>query len=116
MTTYVPAEGVHVGRPPCANCGAALRLHRTPAADERCCLTATAMALAARTRTLLCPTPAAATHDLLGAIAALSAAAQGHDQAATFTARGEVQRYLDHRPGTCLPLCTACNLLLETTA
>lgn len=34
---------------------------------------------------------------------------------ARFTARGEVQRLLGHRPGTCTPLCQACDRLLANS-
>jgi len=35
VSVYSPAPGVYAGRPPCAHCGAAYRLHRNPILDER---------------------------------------------------------------------------------
>lgn len=35
VSTYSPQATVGPGRPPCANCGAAWRLHRNPALDTR---------------------------------------------------------------------------------
>lgn len=71
MTTYSPQAGVHVGRPPCATCGANYHLHRAGTC------------------------PAAYRPDSLqAAVSALSAAQGRHDPAATFAARGDLQRLL----------------------
>ena len=89
MTTYQPQPGIFVGRPPC-HCGAAYRLHGNEGA---------------------CPSPyrpdtlAVAIHDLRRAVAAA-------DTSRIFAARGDVQRLLGHRPGTCTPLCEGCDVLL----
>lgn len=70
-TTYRPQPGVHVGRPPCAECGAAYRLHRDGACPT-----------AYRPGTI-----EAAVRELEGAIAR-------KDPAAVFAARGDIQRLM----------------------
>jgi hypothetical protein len=76
--TYAPQEGVHVGRPPCATCGANYHLHRVVG------------------RWRLCPeayrpsTMAEAQRELSQAVAA-------SDPVAEFVARGNVQRLAGRR-------------------
>lgn len=106
MTNYLPAPGVYVGRPPCSECGAAYHLHG-PAH-----LSAAQRAAASVEGRLPCPSSWRPSH-LEEALAQLRTA---NDPAAIFTARGEVQRLLGHRPGTCLPLCSACEALLVSGA
>lgn len=99
MTTYRPNPYDIAGmRPTCAECGAAYRLHRVEPGQV------------ARTT---CPTPAPASTSLDDAIASLLRAAERHDTGLVFTYRGEVQRYMDHRP---LPTdhCHACSALEMT--
>lgn len=83
MTTYEPSPYVSVGRPPCIACGAAHRLHTGPR--------------------LSCPTRYRPP-DLPAAIAALWTA---RDPVARFTARGDIQRLLDHRPDDGCEACVA---------
>lgn len=73
MTTYDPAPGVHVGRPPCTACGAAYRLHRVGGS------------------TLVCPTPYRPS-TLETAQRELADAERSGDPTRVFVARGEVQR------------------------
>jgi hypothetical protein len=47
------------------------------------------------------------------ALVELQEASDKADPAAIFTARGNVQHLLAHRPGTCLPMCDACDALLR---
>lgn len=68
MTTYTAQTGPSVGRPPCAACGAAYRLHRGT----------------------LCPT-AYRPDDLVTAYRELKAAYYSGDQTRIFVARGNVQ-------------------------
>ena len=79
MPIYQPAAGVHVGRAPCANCGAAYRLHRSSGDWPGAC--------PERYR------PA----DLLTAQRELETAIASGDEARVFVARGDVQR-LGGRP------------------
>lgn len=69
MTTYEPQQAVGPGRPACANCGAAYRLHHDGTCPE-----------AYRPGTLQ-----AAQDELAAAVAS-------GDEARVFVARGEVQR------------------------
>lgn len=77
MSTYQAQPGVFAGRPPCARCGAAWRLHHRTTirhADVRLC-------------------PEAYRPDTLEvAQRELAAAEASGDQARIFVARGEVQR------------------------
>lgn len=52
--------------------------------------------------------------DLEVATTELLRAALAGDANAVFTARGNVQRLLQHPAGTCRPLCSSCQALLET--
>lgn len=83
--TYRPADGVFIGSPPCAECGAHYFLHGPAAVtrDER-----RRLANAGR---LPCPTPYRET-SLERAQARLAEAEASGDDAAIFTARGDVQR------------------------
>lgn len=86
MTTYLPQTGVFMGRPPCENCGAAFRLHGLSGT--------TGVELAASANSgdrLACPT-AYRPASLDDAEKALVRAILSGDQAASFVARGEVQR------------------------
>lgn len=78
MTTYQPAEGVFVGRPPCVNCGAAWRLHEP-------------VARPGAAGVLRCPV-AYRPDTLDAANRALDEAIASGDQARIFAARGDVQR------------------------
>lgn len=88
MNAYVPAEGIFVGRPPCANCGAAYRLH----------------ANSGRGWPGACPeayrptTPEEAQRGL-------NRAEQSGDAEAIFIARGEVQRLHRDEPDCGLASC-----------
>lgn len=66
---YQPQEGVYAGRPPCAECGAAFRLHRDGACPE-----------------------AYRPDSLEEAQRGLAAAEASGDPDRVFIARGEVQR------------------------
>ena len=79
MPIYEPAAGIYVGRPPCAHCGAAYRLHRSAGGWPGAC--------PERYR------PA----DLSTAQRELASAVESGDEARVFVARGEVQR-LGGRP------------------
>lgn len=70
MSSYRPAEGIYVGRPPCGECGAAARLHGATGA---------------------CPL-AYRPGSLEEARRELERAVEAGDPAAEFVARGEVQR------------------------
>lgn len=109
MTIYAPqpAEPGGPAQPPCANCGAAFRLHRPLAADVaglavevagRQYVTAQGMRkLLAMGARLACPT-AARPGSLAGAMQQLLAATIAGNATAVFSARGEVQRLMGHRP------------------
>ncbi len=73
---YSPLAGVFVGRPPCALCGAAHRLHHD---DETCPEAYRAQTVAEAEREL-------------------DAAYRSGDQVRVFIARGEVQRLRPRRP------------------
>lgn len=90
MSTYAPAEGIHIGWPPCANCGAAYRLHHV---TEHSVAGAGAIA---RTARLTCPTPYR-PDTIEVAQRELAAAEASGDQARIFTARGEVQRLVGRK-------------------
>lgn len=99
-TAYRPQKGVHVGRPPCRECGADFHLHRPASgtmADGRGLGRLYEQGVA-----LLCPTryrPAS----LGEAVVAHADAELRNDPAAVFTARGEIQRLLgrDHQRDGC---------------
>lgn len=79
MNGYQPAAGVYVGRPPCANCGAAYRLHRSSGGWPGAC-------------------PEQYRPDSLRvAQRELAAAEASGDEARVFVARGEVQRLQGRR-------------------
>ena len=82
---YVAQEGVHVGRPPCAECGVAARLHRDGA----------------------CPVAARLTDHLDVAVTRLLADPDD------FVWRGEVQRLMRHRPSADQDHCAACAALAK---
>lgn len=84
MGTYTPAAGVFPGRPPCATCGAAYRLHRAGVNET------------GEQYTLPCPAPYRPS-TLERAEEELAAAEASGDQARIFVARGELQR-LGGRP------------------
>lgn len=112
MTTYQPQEGVHIGRPPCANCGANFHLHHDAERHgshlpDRLCLECERVGPPA------CPTPYR-PGGLQAAADALRSAYRAGDANRVFAARGDLQRLLGHRAGTCLPLCEPCDLLLST--
>lgn len=120
MTTYEPQVDVlDGGRPPCANCGAQLRLHRLPPTSAAYAtplprgdlyLTSRGMqALFDAGEQLLCP-EAYRPSVLTDAITALAAA---NDRQAVFAARGEVQRLMGHRPAGA-EHCAACWALTHT--
>jgi len=75
MTMYEPQEGIHVGRPPCSQCGAAYRLHRDGACPAAWRPT----------------TPAEAEREL-------AAAEASGDAARVFVARGDLQRIRGRQP------------------
>jgi hypothetical protein len=83
VSTYEPQEGVLAGRPPCRHCGAAFRLHRNPALDER--------PLEQHEPRHPCPT-AYRPGSLEEAQRELVAAEASGDANRIFVARGEVQR------------------------
>ena len=96
-STYVPQAGAHVGRPPCATCGADFHLHR-PEADlvpgPRFQVTGRGLGkLADAGAPLFCPEPYR-PDTLQAAVSALQTAQGRHDPAATFAARGDLQRLL----------------------
>lgn len=74
--SYAPAPGVYAGRPPCAHCGAAYRLHGYRGLGQRLEL------CPVRYRP---PTLEVAQREL-------AAAVESGDEARVFVARGEVQR------------------------
>lgn len=109
MSTYVAQEGVYVGAPPCASCGAALRLHTVPAGtiteavpirvgpNTRQYLTSLGLQkLLAAGAQLQCP-EAYRPGTLEEAQRGLAAAEASGDAARIFIARGELQR-LQGRP------------------
>jgi succinate dehydrogenase/fumarate reductase-like Fe-S protein len=53
---------------------------------------------------------------LADAVRELTAARAAERPDRVFAARGEVQRLLGHRPGTCTPMCLGCVALLEPVA
>jgi hypothetical protein len=105
MSTYAPREGVFVGRPPCANCGANLQLHTIPAGvvegvtvpitvgpTERRYLTSRGLQkLLDEGVGLECP-EAYRPSTLEAARRALADAEAAGDSARIFTARGDLQR------------------------
>lgn len=99
MSTYVPQQSMGAGRPTCAACGAAYRLHRTlehsPECDARkasgvggcwCALPEVRASL-----TLRCP-EAYRPDTLEIARRELEAAEASGDEARVFVARGNLQR------------------------
>jgi len=97
--TYVPAEGIYIGRPPCAACGANFHLHR-PAEGAvagllpRGRITGRGLAkLADAGAPLECPRREGdRAASLEEAEAQLVQAEAGGDPVREFVARGEVQR------------------------
>jgi len=78
VSTYSPAPGVYAGRPPCAHCGAAYRLHR-------------ATLVAGVGGVLRCP-EAYRPATLEVAQRELAEALARGDEAGIFVARGNLQR------------------------
>lgn len=89
MSAYRAAEGVFVGRPPCAECGANFNLHR---ASEARSTTAAQLATLHRNGVpLMCP-EAYRPGSLEEARRGLADAERSGDEARIFVARGELQR------------------------
>lgn len=97
MSTYQPAPGVFVGRPPCAACGANFQLHRPPVEQlpatvvGRQVTGAQLARLLERGVPLECPQayrPATVEEARRG----LEEAVRSGDPAREFIARGELQR------------------------
>lgn len=90
MSAYRPAEGVFVGRPPCAECGANFNLHRPTTIGAGA--TSTQLASAYRHGVpLRCP-EAYRPGTLEEAVRGLVEAERSGDEARIFVARGELQR------------------------
>lgn len=83
MSTYTPQATVGPGRPPCARCGAAYRLHQAGVNET------------GEQYTLTCPV-AYRPGTLHAAQEELLAAVRSGDEARVFVARGEVQRLGGH--------------------
>ncbi len=119
MTSYYTPQPADPGvRPPCANCGAQLRLHRplptsavyVDAPPGAHLLTSYGLQkLLDAGEQLACP-EAYRPETLGAAILALLAAQQARDPARVFAARGEVQRHMDHHP-VGRGHCDACTVL-----
>lgn len=92
VSTYRPQPGVFAGRPPCADCGAAYRLHRehTEPCEARA-LRGIGGCWCGRLGAPFCP-EAYRPGTLEVAQRELAAAEASGDQARVFVARGEVQR------------------------
>ena len=101
MTSYTPQPGVFPGRPPCATCGAAFRLHRPNVAGlgpgdtadvlGKSYVTSRGLNKLAAMGALSCP-DAYRPDDLATAQRALDDALASGDQARVFVARGDLQR------------------------
>jgi hypothetical protein len=102
MSAYSPAPGVFVGRPPCAECGANVQLHRPPAEYLPATLVGHHITsrglgkLLAAGVPLNCP-QAYRPGTLEEAQRGLEEAERSGDPARVFVARGELQR-LEGRP------------------
>lgn len=98
MSTYAPAPGVHIGRPPCSNCGANFHLHRPSIGPLNARVSGTTLSNAyTRGEELWCPEqrPEPARAETLDAARAeLALAEASGDEARVFVARGNVQRLM----------------------
>jgi hypothetical protein len=102
VSTYSPREGVFVGRPPCANCGANLQLHTLPpdvaaqVPDGHQLTSSGLQKLLDGGARLRCPTPYR-PGSVEDARRALEEAERSGDAARIFTARGDLQRLVGRK-------------------